>query len=135
MCRCREFVHGTPPNLTLLWGSLLPKDPHKKLRPGTPSVALAALFDKRPAPVWQVPHGISTKINAESDSEQRRQEKTTKTASGAVSGHIFRPRIVFFLDFWIQKPPKTKAKPVPKSNFWNLFYDAFFECFFECDFH
>ena len=49
------------------------------------------------------------KIGPESDSERQRQEKTTKIASGAVSGRTFSPPGPFLVTFGTHLAPKMDA--------------------------
>ena len=61
------------------------------------------------------------KIGSESDSERHRQEKSTKIASGAVSGRTFSLPGPFFVDFGVpagsQNRPKTRPR---KKVHWNF---------------
>ena len=53
------------------------------------------------------------KIGPESDSEWQRQRKTTKIASGAVSGRTFRARARFLSILGSRPELKISSKPVP----------------------
>ena len=55
------------------------------------------------------------KIGPESDSERKRQEKTTKTASGAVSGRTFSSPGPFFVDFGLPAGPQKSQKNAPQK--------------------
>ena len=56
------------------------------------------------------------KIGAESDSKWQRQEKPTKTASGAVSGRTFSLLGPFFVDFWVPAESQNNAKNNLRKN-------------------
>ena len=60
------------------------------------------------------------KIGPESDSERKRQEKPTKTGSGAVSGRTFSAPGPFFGDFGVPAGRQNWQKTVPEQH------DAYF---------
>ena len=78
-------------------------------------------FVKIVLPLWRE-HNFEgsdpPKIDPESDSERHRQEKSTKIASGAVSGRTFSLPGLFFVDFGppagAQNDVKTEARSVPE---------------------
>ena len=73
-------------------------------------------FAKIVLPLWREPNFEGSdppKIDPESDSERHRQEKTTKTASGAVSGRTFSPRGSFLVDFGLPAGPQNSQKTAP----------------------
>ena len=53
------------------------------------------------------------KIDPESDSERHRREKSTKIASGAVSGRTFSLPGPFFVDFRVPAGSQNRPKTVP----------------------
>ena len=57
------------------------------------------------------------KIGSESDSERHRQEKSTKIASGAVSGRTFSLPGSFFVDFGLPAGSQNRPKTGPEASF------------------
>ena len=72
---------------------------------------------------WEHSFGGSDrpKIGPESDSERHRREKTTKIASGAVSGRTFSPPGSFFVDFGLPAGPQKSQKTASEQIFTELF--------------
>ena len=56
------------------------------------------------------------KIGSESDSERHRQEKSTKIASGAVSGRTFSLPGSFFVDFGLPAGSQNRPKTGPEAG-------------------
>ena len=83
---------------------------------------------------WEHSFGGSDppKIGPESDSERQRREKTTKIASGAVSGRTFSPPGPFFVDFGLPagSPKSPKNHPGKKHKLSKCNRKSFFCVFF-----
>ena len=61
------------------------------------------------------------RIGPESDSERHRREKSTKIASGAVSGRIFSPPGPFLVDFGLPAGSQNGAKTASRKKVhWNF---------------
>ena len=77
---------------------------------------------------WEHSFGGSDppKIDPESDSERHRQKKTTKNASGAVSGRTFSPPDPFLVDFWVPAGSQNGLRDTPgtlqilRQSWWRL---------------
>ena len=77
-------------------------------------------FVKIVLPLWWEQHFQGSdlpKIGPESDSERQRQEKTTKNASGAVSGRTFSAPGPFFVNFGVPAGSQNRPKTAPLKNF------------------
>ena len=68
------------------------------------------------------------KIGSESDSERKRQEKTTKTASGAISGRTFASPGSFSVDFGVPAGRQNWQKTAPEQHD-SYFFTALFRFF------
>ena len=73
-------------------------------------------FVKIVLPLWWEQHFQGSdlpKIDSESDSERQRQEKSTKIASGDVSGRTFSLPGPFFVDFGLPAGSQNRPKTAP----------------------
>ena len=62
------------------------------------------------------------KIGPQSDCERQQQEKTTKTASGDVSGRTFSAPGPFFVDFGAPAGSQDRPKTAPSKNYPSPFW-------------